>query len=894
MEHAIRPGAVDADAPRFSWIADHAQTSYRIEVSDSAGEAVWDSGRVQSAETSLIAYAGTPLTALEDYRWQVTSWSGEREALVGRSEFGTAPDLTRWGASWIQPVQEPALVERWTLQDWIRGAGPDSDPEGRLRPVQLIRQAFALGEMPVRARLLMTAEGVYSAWLGGAAVGDEVLAPGYDSYGHRVSVQTYDVAANLRPGANVLAVVLADGWWAGRIGLTGSSAQFGDRTALTWELHLAFEDGRREVIRSGAQSRSAPGPWKYADLFVGEKYDARRALDWTSRSFDDSGWAPVIDRGADVARLVPFRGEPIRRVAELPAVSTTPTPEGWIVDFGQVIAGRVRLSIPVVDAGSEVRIEHTETLDADGNWFTNIVGINKEQADVYVSDGSAAVWEPEFTFHGFRYARIRGLDRVQTDDAVAVVIASDVEYTGRFTTSDARLSRLHENVVWSQRGNFLSVPTDCPQRERAGWTGEMQVFAPAATNNARVLPFVSRWLDNLRADQLPDGRVPIFSPRSPVDEEAAQAGQGFGSIVAAAGWSDAIVVVPWTLYERTGDVRILEENFPAMLAWVDYQTRTAAEELHPTLQGVELAPERRRRQALLYNTGEHFGDWLTPSTMAGRPTHEAIGIAPALTSELVAPMFQAHSLTLAARVAGVLGEPARGAELADRAARVRAAFADEYVGDDGSLPVELQGMYALALGLDMLPPGRRQVAGDRLAHLVRANGGRLDTGFLSMPYLLDALWDSGHRDLARVVLWQAEAPSWLYEVDNGATTIWETWDGVAPDGTIREMSFNHYAFGCVDDWLFRRLAGIAPTSPGWRTARIEPDLACGLDVVDAAVDTPYGPIAVRWERRAESASLHVDIPFGVDAQLVLDDHSVPLAPGRTDIPVVDLAPAVAL
>lgn len=535
------------------------------------------------------------------------------------------------------------------------------------------------------------------------------------------------------------------------------------------------------------------------------------------------------------------------------------------------------------------RIEHTETLGPDGSWFDNIVGINKDQTDVFLASGGDDEWEPEFTFHGFRYARVQGLAALDAADVVAVVIASDLEQTGRFAASDARLQRLHENVLWSQRGNFLSIPTDCPQRERAGWTGDLQVFAGAATNNAQVVPFLSRWLENLRADQLADGRVPIFSPRSPFDAQAAEEATGVGSIVAAAGWSDAIALVPWTLYERYGDRRILADNYDAVLRWIAYQRTTAAAELPTRLSGLALSRAQRERQALLYNTGEQFGDWLTPSTMAGRPTHEAIGIAPALTGEYIAPMFQAHTLSRAASMATVLGHHADAAELAARAADVRAAFAVEYVDAAGDLPVRLQGVYVLALAFDMVPTDRRRATAGRLAELVHGNGDRLDTGFLSTPHLLDVLWDHGHRQLARTLLRQSEMPSWLYEVDRGATTIWENWDAVSPDGTVRPTSLNHYAPGSVDDWLYRRIAGIRSTAPGYRCVIIEPDLDAGLRQVRAQVGTPYGPIAVEWERDADAASVSVDIPHGISARLVLPGRAEAGLPAGRSTHVAELS-----
>ena len=369
---------------------------------------------------------------------------------------------------------------------------------------------------------------------------------------------------------------------------------------------------------------------------------------------------------------------------------------------------------------------------------------------------------------------------------MAVVLASDLEQTGSFAASDARLNRLHQNVVWSQRGNFLSVPTDCPQRERAGWTGDIQAFVGAASNNAQVVPFLSRWLDNLRADQLPDGRIPIFSPRSPFDAEAAATAQGIGSIVAAAGWSDAIAIVPWVLYERYGDRRVLEENYDAMLRWIEYQRVTAAAEVPEALVDADLPRGRRRAQALLYNTGEHFGDWLTPSTMEGKPDARGDRHRPRADERVhrarCSRRRRSRSPRGSRRCSGEKRMPSTSPPAPPRCARPSPPSTSTPNGD---LPVRLQGVYVLALAFDMVPADRRPRAAARLVELIRARGDRLDTGFLSTPYLLDVLCDHGYPDVARALLWQSEMPSWLYEVDHGATTIWEAWDAISPDGEIR-------------------------------------------------------------------------------------------------------------
>ncbi|QKJ20888.1 family 78 glycoside hydrolase catalytic domain [Microbacterium hominis] len=879
-EHLIAPIAIGTERPRFTWIPGGEQRAWELDVEDAAGETVWRAEGTGFPRGPVV-YDGTALDANGAYAWRVRSLTSEGWTAWATSTFGVA--LLRpgdWQAPWVEPAQAGTLIERWTLLDWIRGGGPATPEQDRLRPANLVRQAIEIDRPVVRARLYATARGIYQATVNGVTVGDEVLAPGFDSYLHRVSVQCYDITAALRPGENVIGIAVADGWWTGRIGITGSSAQFGQRTAVAWQAHIDYADGATEVMMLGARARSSAGPWLYADLFVGECYDARKARPgWDAVGFDASDWQPVRVLEDSTHTLVPFTGEPVRRVGEVAPVDVRETDEGALIDFGQVLVGRVRLRLRGLPEGRRITIEHTEVLTADAAWFQNIVGINKEQADVFVSSGEDADYEPAFTFHGFRYARIVGLDALPAPaDVRAVVLASDLADAGSFECSDPRLTRLHRNAVWSQRGNFVSIPTDCPQRERAGWTGDMQVFAPAATNNSRVLPFLERWLANVRADQFSDGAVPIFSPWSPVNSDMAATEGGIAAVSRAAGWSDAIALVPWTLYERYGDPRVLEENWPAMLRWIDYQREVARTRVPDRLASTELDPVTRDRQALLYNSDQNFGDWLAPSTLEGRPVHEAIGIAPALTGEYIGPMYQAQTLTVAARAAEILGRPEEAADLAARAAEVRAAFAAEYVDVSGGLPVPLQGLYVLALAFDMIPEDRRRGAAARLAELVRARGDRLDTGFLGTPHLLDVLWETGYRDLARRVLWQSEPPSWLYAVDRGATTMWENWAAIAPDGTPSATSFNHYAFGCVDDWLFRRIAGIRPTAPGYAEVVIEPDLDCGLSWVRAHVDTPRGRIQLAWER---GRTLELSLPPGVSGRVRTGDDVVVVHEGTT-------------
>lgn len=891
VEGLERPGAIATRQPRFGWIiesdgSDLQQCGYELEIR--LGEGVfWSSGRVQSAVSIGVEYGGPALPSRTGFTWRVRSWLVDRKEASPWAEAAFETSLlsvSDWKASWVRPVQKPTVHEDYPPSAALAGlAGPTTPPEERLRPPQHLRQEFTVAEQPSRARLYITAHGVYEAEVNGGVIGDEVLAPGYDSYAHRLSFQSYDLTDRIAPGSNVLGVTLADGWYLGRIGLPGSSANYGDHLSAIWQLELDYADGTTAIVTSGPGVTSSVGPRGYADLFVGEHYDAREQLSgWSAPGFDDTGWNAVEVEDGGLDALTPFAGEPVRRIAQFVPERVFRDPAGdTIIDLGQVIAGRIRLRLSA-PAGTHVTLEHSEVLDAAGIFFSNIMGPNKDQTDHYIARGDAGgeTYEPTFTFHGFRYVRVRGLPgELEPRDVTVIVIGSDLQPTGTFVTSDTRINQLHDNVVWSQRANFLSIPTDCPQRERAGWTGDLQIFIPTAASNANVLPFVERWLANLRVDQLPDGQVPIIVPVIPsLASETNLADLGIAASSAA--WSDAVVIIPGVLYERYGDKRVLRENYDAMVAWVEYQMRVAGESLPIRLEGTSLSAEQRDRQALLWNTGFHFGDWLAPSTLLEAPLPEAAMIAPQRTGEVVAAMFHAHVLRLLAQIAEVLGRTEDARRYGDRAERVRAAFSDEYLDAEGRLPVQLQGPYVLALAFDLVPQRLRSKTLGHLVELVHAAGDHLDTGFASVPYLLDVLWAGGERQLARRLLHQDTVPSWLYEVDHGATTIWESWAAVLPDGTVTPMSMNHYAFGCVDDWLYRRVAGLQPVEPGYRRSRIAPDLDGIFDHVRASHRTPYGELSVEWERSRDAVTARIRVPHNTTAELVLGDHNELLGSGH--------------
>jgi alpha-L-rhamnosidase len=891
VEQLDRPLGLWTRHPRFSWQIVSAtatgviQTAYELEIhSVRAPERVHRTGKIESRDSVLVSFDGFEADSATEYRWRVRCWVDAASEPTAWAESAFETTLLRpedWHARWVQPAQTPVRPDGAASFPELFTLRIDTPPEARLLPTPYVRQRFRLDETPARARLYATAHGIYEAQLNGAPVSDELFAPGVESYDIHLSFQTYDVTDRLVAGENVLGVVLSDGWYAGRVGILGASRGYGDTLKALWQLDIEYADGRRVAIASdGTGVSSTDGPIRYADLAVGERYDARIPWDgWSTAGFDDSTWTPVTEVDIDQA-LVPFVGEPVRRVSEVPATQLLHTPSGdTVVDFGQVVAGRVRFRVRG-ERGRIVRLEHTEVLDQHGEYFHNIVGPNKDQTDVYILRGDPAgeSWEPSFTFHGFRYARITGFpESASADDFTAIVTSSDLPVIGRFETSDERLNRLHANVLWSQRANFLSIPTDCPQRERYGWTGDLQIFAAAAATNMAVGPFLSRWLRIVRDDQLPDGQIMNISPSPPqldhlMDGPAPSYDDPIMLLASSAGWGDVIAIAPLVLFEHFADRRVLEENYAAMQAWAQYQIDSASSGLPPRLDETALSPEQRERQRFLWNNEPNFGDWLAPSTLKGPEASQMT--APRRTGEVIGSLYHGHLMDVMAEIATILGHRDDAARYALRAQGARDAFAAEYIDADGRIPGGLQGPYVVALAFDFVPEGRKAEVIAQLVGLIHDTGDHLDTGFLSVPFLLDVLWDNGHRDLARTLLFQDTAPSWLYQVAQGATTMWEGWEAIAPDGTVTDLSFNHYAFGCVDDWLYRRVAGIQPAGPGYRESRIEPDVLGPLTRVAAAIQTPYGELAARWDRTEEGhVELVVNVPPNATSSIHLPDSA---------------------
>ncbi|MEU5877874.1 glycoside hydrolase family 78 protein [Spirillospora sp. NPDC047279] len=819
------------------------QAAYELEFGDRTrtGLDQTRTGRVDSGESVLVPWPGPPLRSRER--------RGVRVRVHGRD--GGSTGWSPW-----------AVVEAGLLDpaDWLADAVSPAprlvgEPDG---PAPLLRRDFTVRGTVASARLYVTAHGLFEVEINGRPVGDDVLAPGWSSYDHRLRYRTHDVTGLLNEGPNAIAAMLADGWYRGRIGFGGGrTAVYGDRTALIAQLEVTYTDGTTGTVLTGDDWRCAPGPVTAASLYDGEHHDARLLPPgWSSPGFDDSGWLPADTFTHDPARLVAPSGPPVRRVETLAPADVLIGPAGeTILDFGQNISGRLRIRVHG-PAGHTVSLRHAEVLEG-GALCTR--PLRRAAAhDTYTLRGDAAPeeWEPRFTIHGFRYAQIDGWPGdLDPADVQAVVCHTDMRRIGDFSCSDPLLNRLHDNIVWSMRGNVVDVPTDCPQRdERLGWTGDIQVFGPAAAFLYDCTGMLGSWLQDLSAEQHRHGTVPLYVPwieLAPAVKPRPMAA-----------WGDAAVLLPWTLYQRTGDLELLRRQYPSMTAWADQIAGLAGE-------------------SLLWDTGEQLGDWLDPAAPSDRPAETRTD------PSLVATAYLAHSTRLVAQTAGLLGDTDAHRRYDVLAARVRAAFDTAYVSPEGKVSSDSQTAYALALEFGLIDGhDRRAHAGRRLAELVRDGGHRIGTGFVGTPLICDALTNAGAVDDAYRLLLQTECPSWLYAVTMDATTIWERWDSLLPDGTVNrgEMtSFNHYALGAVADWMHRTVAGLAPAEPGYRRLLVRPRPGGGLTHARASHLTPFGQAEVGWELTGGLLTVRLLVPPNTTATVHLPaepDQPIDAGPGR--------------
>lgn len=839
FEHHWDTPGIGTTQPRLSWTIETAtrgwqQAGYEIEAYKSLNQPYYQTGLIASDQSVFVPWPFTPLSSRERLTLRVRVW-------------GTDGKPSEWSA--------PASVEAGLLspEDWTAHfVTPDWEEDStRPQPAPQVRHEFAVHGDITRARLYITALGVYEAQINGTVVGDHVLAPGWSSYHSRLHYQTFDVTDLLHEGNNAIGAILGDGWYRGRLGFGGGRRNiYGERLALLAQLEITYADGRTEHITTDETWRATRGPILTSDIYDGEIYDARMELPgWSTSGYNDHEWAGVRPLEQDMTILVAPSGPPVRRTELITPVAILISPAGHtIVDFGQNLVGRLRLKVRG-DAGQTITLRHAEILE-NGELCTRPLR-TALATDRYIMRGNGEeTWEPRFTFHGFRYAEIEGWPgTVHAEDIQAVVCHSDLERCGWFDCSNPLINRLHENVVWSMRGNFLSIPTDCPQRdERLGWTGDIQVFAPTASFLYHTTGFLTSWLADVAAEQTPEGNVPFVVPNI-LANIPGDLGGGFAP---AAAWGDAAVLVPWTLYQRYRNTGILAAQFESMRAWVDLID--------------SIAGERH-----LWDNGFQFGDWLDPYAPPDNPA------AGRTDPQVVATAYFARSTEILGLTAGVLGRSEEETHYLALAAQIRDAFAAEYIAPTGHLLSDSATAYSLALQFNLLKETeQRSYAGKRLATLVRESGYRISTGFVGTPLICDALCSVGEYDTAISLLTQHECPSWLYPVTMGATTIWERWDSLLPDGSVNpgEMtSFNHYALGAVADWLHRTVAGLAPAAPGYRRLAIQPRPGGGLTYARAQHGTPYGFAESNWTIQDGQIEVVAVIPPNTTASVTLPGSS---------------------
>ncbi|GAA4083100.1 glycoside hydrolase family 78 protein [Actinomadura miaoliensis] len=690
-----------------------------------------------------------------------------------------------------------------------------------------LRKEFSLGKKVRRARLYSTALGVYQAEINGRRVGTEELAPGWTDYGRRVQYQAYDVTGLLRRGGNAIGVTVAPGWYSGHIAIFGPN-QYGERPWLRAELDVDYTDGTSQRIVTDRTWRSADGPVVTSDLLMGEQYDAREETPgWTRPGFDDGAWKQVIVNDEATARPVGRLDAPTRVERDItPVKVTSPKPGVHVFDLGQNMVGRVRLRIPAGGkAGQTVTIRHAEVLNKDGTLYTGNLRTAKATDTYTLNGGGAQTYEPRFTFHGFRYVEVTGYPGTPSRDAVVGRVMHTAEpFTMSFSTDVPMLNQLHSNITWGQRGNFLSIPTDTPARdERMGWTGDINVFSRTATYNMDSARFLTKWMRDMRDAQAADGAFPDVAPKVGFI--------GGGS----AGWGDAGVTVPWNLYQAYGDRQVLEDNYPAMQKWISYLETNSTGLLRPA---------------------SGYGDWLN---VGDETPKDVIGTA-----------YFAYSTGLVAKVARALGKEDDAERYDELAGRVRDAFVKAYVSEDGRVKGDTQTAYVLALSMDLLPGSARKPAADRLVELIKARDWHLSTGFLGTPQLLPVLTQTGHTDVAYRLLHQRTFPSWGYQIDQGATTMWERWDSIKPDGSFQDAamnSFNHYAYGAVGEWMYQNITGIAAGQPGYRHTVIRPRPGGQVHRATGRYDSAYGPIQTSWTVRDGRFTLDVSVPVNTTAEV---------------------------
>ncbi|MDB5117315.1 MAG: alpha-L-rhamnosidase [Mucilaginibacter sp.] len=828
-EYQTNPLGIDEVKPRLSWklnsdLRNVTQSGYEIQVGTDAAmkKLIYTTGKVKSPESIFVEYTGPKLTSRTRYYWQVKVWDNKGNV----SPWSTA---NYWEMGLLQP-------EDWTAK-WIKSINPADTTDGAS---PIFRTSFTLTKPVKSARLYVTSHGIYEAYMNGKRIGNYYFTPGWTSYNNRLQYQIYDVTDLLVAGKNATGAMLGDGWYRGH--LDKYHNVYGKDLALLYQLEVTFADGTKTIITSDDKWKTADGAIRSSSFYNGEVYDTRlERAGWDLGQYNDSKWQPIAIANEDKANLVAPESPAVKKHEIFHPLKVIITPQkDTVIDFGQNLVGWVVLKLKG-KAGQVIRLNHAEVLDKNNDFYTLNLRFAKCENKYIIRDDKERTYEPHFTYQGFRYLRISGIHgKIDTANIYAVALYSDMKSTGSLVTSNPLLNQLQHNIQWGQKGNFVDVPTDCPQRdERLGWTGDAQAFSRTAAYNMNVAGFFDKWLKDLRADQREDGAIPWVIPNMMPKKSAG-----------VAGWSDVSTIVPWNMYLLYGDKRLLAEQYESMKKWVGYIQQTSINDL--------------------WNTGFQFGDWCFYSPT---PTDDS-GKAAVTDKTLIAEAFYANSTQILIDAAKVLGKDDDVEKYTELLKKIKKAFLNEYVTPGGRTVSSTQTAYLLTLQFDLLPEDKRQQLAERLVQNIKDYGNHLTTGFLGTPFLCHILTRFGYDDIAYTLLLQDTYPSWLYPVKKGATTIWERWDGIKADGDLQSPSmnsFNHYSYGAIGDWMYRVMAGINTDQKetGYKKMIIAPHPGGNLTMVNANLETPYGHVNSEWTINNDVMNMTVTVPANATAEVIL-------------------------
>ena len=827
------------EMPRFTWIIEDGnrntlQTAYRIQVSEDAAfkSVIFDSGRKEEAQSVNVVLPETiVLKSRKRYYVRVMVWDnhGECSAFSKPGEFVTGLLDKEWKGSFI------------SAED-IR----DMDKSGST----YIRKRFHAGNSVKQAYVNVTALGLYKLYLNGRKIGEDELAPGWTSYNKHLLYQTYDVTEALKEGENTIGAITGAGWYKGKMGFLHLRNNYGKQSALLCELYIEYEDGTVQLIVSDSTWEGTEGPVIFSEIYDGETYDASMEIEgWNLSGTQVGNWHPVSHIEFDKSVLKAQAGCRVKVKEQIPAKKLIITPQGdKVIDFGQNLAGWVWFKA-AGKKGDIVRFQCFEVLDKNGNVYTDNLRTAKQRIEYIFGENEEITYQPSFTFQGFRYIHIEEYPgNISLDNFEACAVYSDMERCGWFSCSNPDLNQLQHNILWGLKSNFVDVPTDCPQRdERVGWLGDAQIFCRTACYLMNAYTFYAKWLWDVKEDQLEDGGVPhivpdIFTMHTDLGWHLSQ-----GSHSAAA-WADAAVINPWTLYLVYGDKEILRRQYTSMKKWIQFMEQHA--------------------QDYIWNYRLQFGDWVALDAKEG----SYFGATP---NDLTCTAYFAYSTELFAKIAEILGKKEDAAYYCGLYERIKEKYQRTFFGSDGHLKAQTQTAQIVTLYFHLAPEEYIQNVIEDLLKLLKNEKGHLVTGFVGTPYFCHVLNQNGHLKEAYALLLKEDFPSWLYQVKAGATTVWEHWDGMKPDGSMWSPdmnSFNHYAYGAIGEWLYRVVAGIEidETEPGYKKILIQPHIGGGLSYAEGRYESMYGEIVSFWEVQGKEAILSIKIPVNTTAQIYLE------------------------